>query len=244
FLSGSKNLTLNIGQAEIKRSRYFDRYYLLTSNLYNLISGKFDFGHSLVSVSPDTLFLDFEEVMSKKLPVKLDLTYTCKPQYQVYDSIRVIPDSINISGPSSMLDSIQSISSVATVLKDLDRNIESAVALKLPLKDERISYSANQVNVIIPVEKYTESTIEIPIAGLTTEAESTIRTFPEMVQITYQVAIKDFNLVRNDMFLATAAFDPVRDKGKNFIKVSIDRSPEFVRIVRVQPDKVEFLLQK
>ncbi len=46
------------------------------------------------------------------------------------------------------------------------------------------------------------------------------------------------------MFVLSASYDPGRDMEKTFLRVKTDQHPEYVRISRIHPDKVEFIIQK
>lgn len=244
FFSGHESVILNLKQADIRKSRYFDKYYILTDNLKDRISHRFDYDHDIMSIDPDTLFLEFEEIISKSVKIKTRINVSCKPQYQVYDSIIISPQEVIISGPSSVIDTIRNIYSISEDYTDLDKNLETMLALSLPLNDNKISYSETEVKLNVPVEKYTESSIELPVMGSSNDTAIRIRTFPESVQLTYQVAIKDYKLVKPDMFFISAYFDTEKDKEKKLIKVKVHKSPEFIKITRIHPDKVEFLIQK
>ncbi len=242
--SSSRAITVNLKAVDLKKSRYFDKYYILSSQLRNQISKRFDFDHNILSLYPDTLFLDFEEIITKTIPVLSRLEISCKPQYQVYDSLRLIPSEIMLSGPSTAIDTLSFIYTEARTFTSLDKSIETAVSLVLPFTDDQISYSETVVKALIDIEEFTESSIELPIHGFSDDSGIRIRTFPEKVHITYQVALKDYKLVQADMFFMSAFYDPKKDKEKNFLKVETDKNPAFIRITRISPEKVEFILQK
>lgn len=242
--SSSKAIRVNLKAADLKKSRYFDKYYILTSQLRNQVSNRFNFDHNILLLYPDTLFLDFEEIITRTIPVQSRLEISCKPQYHIYDSLRLIPSEIMVSGPSTIIDTLSFIFTEAKSFTDLDRSTETAISLILPFTDDKISYSETVVKALIDIEEFTESTIELPIHGLSDDTGIRIRTFPENVHITYQVALKDYNLVQADMFFMSAFYDPEKDKEKNFLKVRMDKSPDFIRITRLNPEKVEFILQK
>ncbi|MEN8224031.1 MAG: YbbR-like domain-containing protein [Bacteroidota bacterium] len=244
LFSGRKPVSVNLKQVELKKSRYFDRYYILTEHYLNKISENFDFSHDIISITPDTLFLEFEDIISRSLPVKAMISVECKAKFQIYDSIRVIPDGIMVSGPASIIDTLAYIPSRAMNFSDLDQTFETMLPLSLPVADDKISYSQSEVKLIIPVEKYTESTIEIPVSCLPVDTATVVRTFPETVQLTYQVAIRDYNLVNAGMFRLSVIYDSKKDREKKFLKVKVDESPEHIKITRIHPDRLEFLIQK
>lgn len=243
YFSGRKSISINFNQLEPKRSRYFDRYYILSEQLRNQVSQEFDFTHNIISITPDTLYLDFEEITSNALHVDPQIELSFKPQYRQYDSLVITPHTVMVSGPSSIIDTLDRIKTVFKSFSNLDETTESMLELEYPVIHEKVKYSESKVKLLIPVEEYTESNIELEIFGMTDDSGIRIRTFPEKANLTYQIAIKDFNLVKPEMFRLEATYDPEKDAGKNFLKIKVTESPDFVLIKKITPERVEFIIQ-
>jgi len=244
YFSGFGDLDINLNQADLRLSRYFDRYYILTELVRSEISSRFEFEHDLISLSPDTIYLDLEDIVSRSLPVQADISLDFKPQYMLYDSIVISPASIMVSGPASHIDTLTCIYTERQSFSALDMDKEFNILIQPPVKSDEIRYSESSVKVFIPVQQFTESSIELPVTGISNDTGiESIRTFPETVQLTYQVALKDYQLVKSEMFSLQALYNPGKDIEKTFLKVRVDKSPDFVRITRIQPDKVEFIIQ-
>lgn len=243
YFSGYSPLKINLNQAETRKSRFFDKYYILTNTFRNQVSGRFDFAHSVLGIYPDTLYLNFEEIITKSLPVKARIDVSCKPQFLVYDSIRLVPDKVQISGPASIIDTMTFIPTEKKSYTDLDQNLETLISLNPGVKNNKISLNYKQVKIIVPVEEFTESIIEIPVTGTAEDPDITLRTFPRSVLVTYKIALKDYELVKPEMFSLSVNYDEERDKGKNLLRVRVDESPDFIRITRINPAKVEYLIQ-
>jgi hypothetical protein len=245
YVSGPGKINVNLNQVDLKMSRYFEKYYILSSQLRPQLAERFDFEYTLTKLSPDTIYLDLEDIISKSLPVKPGIVVSCKPQYMIYDSIVSIPSEIMVSGPASVIDTLNYISTVERTISDLDQNTEISIPILVPVQDRKVNYSETEVKLIIPVEQFTESSVDLEVIGKSEDTGiQSIRTFPENVTLTYRVAIKDYDLVKPEMFELSVSYDPQKDMDKTFLKVRIDKSPDFVRITRVNPDKVEFIIQK
>lgn len=243
YFSGYSPLNINLNQAEPRKSRYFDKYFILTNTFRNQVSNRFDFAHSVLGISPDTLYLNFEEIITKSLPVKARIDVSCKPQFLVYDSILLIPDKVNISGPASIIDTMTFVPTEKKSYADLDQTLETFISLKPGVINRKVSLNYKQVKIIIPVEEFTESVIEVPVTGTAENPEISIRTFPRSVRVTYKVALKDYELVKPEMFSLSVNYNEIKDKGKNLLIVRVDESPDFIRITRINPAKVEYLIQ-
>lgn len=245
YLSPRGHIIAGLNELELKKSRYFDRYYILTRQLRGQVEMRFDFEHELLSIEPDTIFLYLEDVISKSLPVLPNIQVGCKAAFMLYDSVQCKPDRIMVSGPASMIDTLDGIKTMARSFTRLDQNTEATIPLILPVKNKKIQYSDKEVKVIIPVEEFTESIVKIPVNGISEDSGyEKIRTFPAEVELTYRVALKDFQRVKAEMFQATALYTPELDKDKTFLKVRIKNSPDFVHISRIDPERVEFIIEK
>ena len=96
------------------------------------------------------------------------------------------------------------------------------------------------MEISLSVEKYTESTIKIPIVNTVNEYK--IKTYPDFVIVTYLVTLENFNRVNEEMF--TASVNIEENNNSNRLKVHLIRKPSFVRITRIEPEEVEYLLLK
>ncbi|MEE4257218.1 MAG: YbbR-like domain-containing protein [Bacteroidales bacterium] len=245
YFSRKDKITVNLRQADLRRSRYFDKYYFLTEQFSTEISSRYDFDHTLLGISPDTIYLDLEEIISRRLPVRVNVDLEFKPQYMLYDSISVAPSEIMVSGPASIVDTLSVIYTEKQKFSGLGSNVTAVIPIIPPVRNKTVRYSETEVELNIAVEQFTESSIELPVNGITDDSGiSAIRTFPEKVEVTYRVALKDYPLVKPEMFRLTAFFNPEKDRGKTFLRVRAEKQPEFVRITRIEPDKVEFIIQK
>ncbi len=242
----SRHYPISVDLSNLKLKKYGTIYksYLLTSHVYNSIDRQIDFTDKLISISPDTLSFIFEDIIHKKIPIKSKLSISFKKQYKLYDSIKFVPDSIIISGPLSAIDTINYIETERKELNLLDKNKSLSLSLIKYRGKSKVTYSSDKVNVFIPVEKYTEANIELPIIVLNDNKEITIKTFPDIVNVTYLVALKDFTRIDSNMFLATVDYTKAAELNTQKLKINISHYPPFVEITKINPEKVEFIILK
>ena len=214
---------------------------LNTSDFSGGILNRLNLSEKMVSVSPETIEINFESLAKKKVKVIPELTLGFEKMYQLVDSIRISPDSVEVAGS---MDVINQINSISTVKKDIP-NINKDMSLKVPLDKSALSPGATlypeKVNIDIIVEKYTEASITIPISVVENDTMK-IKTFPENVELTYLVSLKNFSRVDADMFLVGIDFSDRSIPGK--LNVTVINAPTFVKITKVDPEKVEYLMFK
>jgi hypothetical protein len=110
-------------------------------------------------------------------------------------------------------------------------------------KEKNISVSPKKIVSYLKVEKFTESNIEIPINHNAAKINKSIKLFPDKVNVSYMVALKDYKRVNESMFRAVVDFTKLDLKSaENKVKVEISKFPSFVKINKIDPEKVEFII--
>ena len=106
-----------------------------------------------------------------------------------------------------------------------------------------VEFSTKKVVVKVPVEKFTEGTLELPVEVLNLPEQYVIKTFPEKVKITYLVGLSNYEKVNADQFSLLAYFDK-KDANASSLKLKLVKFPEVVRNPKIETDKVEYILRK
>jgi hypothetical protein len=212
-----------------------------TTEIAGNIIHKLNISDELVDISPKNLYFRFEPLSRKKVRVVNAINPMFKKQFQLADSMVITPDSVNIIGPEKVISGIQEVYTEPIAIENIDENKTVTVNLSDPLGDQPVFVNPEKVEVFIPVEKYTEGVIEIPVAENVNE-NLKIKTFPEKVRVTYTVALKDFNRVSAEMFLATIPYKPGLESAR--LPVNLVRKPNFINVVNIEPEMVEYLVLK
>lgn len=102
-----------------------------------------------------------------------------------------------------------------------------------------MSHSTAQIN--IAVDKFTEGEIEVPI--FVKNAPKGINIFPKKVKVIYKVGLQNFNDITSDLFIVEC--DYLQSKKEiNYLIPKIKDIPKTVDLVRIVPEKVDFLIYK
>jgi YbbR domain-containing protein len=161
----------------------------------------------------------------------------------VYGDIRFDPDSVVLRGPEDVL---ENISYVTLGLLD-DKNLEKTTQKDLPVMLDRqydyITARPDEVRVTIPVEKFTEGNIEVPVS-IIADTSIQIRLFPDAVKISYLVALKDYPQVTPGMFKAVANFNDIDIEKEKEVRIRVTESPSTIKMTRIEPEKAEFIIKK
>jgi YbbR domain-containing protein len=192
-------------------------------------------------IQPDTLFLSFFNRGSKKVPVRLDLDLGFQKQYYFTDSIHIQPDSITISGPITRLDSIHSIYTEQLKLRDVNKS--ASYTLKLIQNDSALAYEPSSVDVRLSVDQFTEVVFDIPIRVEHLLSSDSLDIFPNTIQLSCLVALKNFSQLKPSSFIVAAdAFD-LRNSRTKSLKLYLRQAPDYVKNVQLKPESVEFIIR-
>ncbi len=134
--------------------------YYTRSSLRPLISDQLD-GLELNYVITDTLFINIEEKVVKKLKVQVDsFGLSLKENYRLVSPIVSNPDTIEVIGPKSIMSRMNLYVWVDMTKNNIDENYDDNVRFLLP-DDKLVATNPKEINLKFDVEKF--SSVEMPI---------------------------------------------------------------------------------
>ncbi|PWK77904.1 YbbR-like protein [Mucilaginibacter oryzae] len=216
-------------------------YVVLSSQLKQINAGK-EGVSQIISIDPDTLYFDFSNRLVKKVPVELVTGIVYQKQFAISGNITVKPAYVTVSGPVERLKDITSWKTDSLKLTGINETINTRVNLQ-PSKEGNLNVYPRSVQAIIPVDEFTEKTLEIPVKLLHNNYAD-VKVFPQKVKITFTTSLSRYPDMDEDLFEATADLDLWRDKGYSTLPVKLIRVPPFCKIVKVEPGNIDFIITK
>jgi len=227
-----------------KKDSYF--YYFATSERLHKIENQLLDQTSIIKVSPDTICFNFSNKVSKMVPVKPKVSIGFEKQYQLEDSIEVIPRMVRITGTKEMLDKINYIETQSLVLENVDKSVSRQLDLVKGDDAGKVELSTRSVAINVKVEKYTEGSIELAVGVENLPAGYDLKTFPDKVTLKYRVAYNDYDKISADLLQASVDYTKIAN-GSNKLKVEIIKSPSRyldAKTFKITPEKVEYIIRK
>ena len=238
-------MLLDLGNLSLQRKGDLYYGYVLSSRKARLITDQLPVGVEVISIEPDTLRFVFEKSYSKNVAVRPDISLQFAKQYNLYDSISFKPDSVKVSGRKSIVDTIRYIDTRHKSYSNLKEAVTEKISLIKPESNPPVYLSTDSVLVSLKVEKFTEARIEVPVTLMFGDAKKSIyRTYPEKVTITCLIAMKDYNRLDPSLFSVVSAVDDLSGFEGRRIPVRVDQAPKFVKVMKIEPEKVEYLIIK
>ena len=107
-----------------------------------------------------------------------------------------------------------------------------------------ITIYPRSTEVTIPVGELTEKIIEVPIKIVNGSKYISVRTVPSKISLTVMVPLKDFVKWTASDFEAVVDLQNWEDKHIKSLPVKVTKIPDFVQLVKVDPQNVDFFVRK
>jgi hypothetical protein len=242
YLTIKNPVMVNLEELYIRKDPVSGKNYFLSSQVRQQVLNQLDAADQLLAIRPDTVFFRLDKVIEVEVPVKANLNLQFRKQYQLYDSVKITPSLVSIRGPESLIDTIDMLMTVRKDLEELDRTTELALALDKPFDNDLVSYSVDEVELSIPVEEFTEAVIERPVSVQGFNPAQRIKTFPEMVQVKYIVALKDYQRVDPANFKVFASPDTSNMNHNSRLRITRTECQAFVKITSIDPSELDYII--
>jgi hypothetical protein len=215
-------------------------FYILSSVARTSIAGQLGADINIIDIEPDTLFFNFTETISRSLPVRPEVDLGFQQQFMLKGNISAEPDSVTVSGPASIIDTMKFVPTQLLSLKNLNESVYKEVRIQ---DFDLLSYSFNEALVHIPVEQFTEAKIKVSLEIINIPEGMKMKTFPSDITVSYLVALSDYEKVNTQQFNAIVDYESIVE-GQSRLEVSLLKQPELVRAVRFYPVAVDFLIER
>lgn len=210
-----------------------------TQNLISRISNQVSSEITITDITPQVLTLIFDSLETKMVPVEVNIKTDFKSQFYQKGAIAASPESIQISGPTSVLDTIQYLKTEFTEIKGIDSDIEKKLKVNHP---ENTDISHEKITMQLPVERFTEKEINLPVQVKNKPEGMNIKLFPSEVKVSFLVGMSDYENITAADFRAFVDYNEA-DYDTETLEVNIESKPSFIQMRRISPQVVEFLVE-
>ena len=236
-------LRINPPAIEVSLKPLNSRSFVLLSEQLNQINEQLETSHKVKSIYPDTLFFDFSKRFSKKVPVKLVSDLSFARQYGISNQIKLTPTYINISGSQEELEKIKDWETDTLKLKNVVSSVSSYLNFKKNIKSN-VGVYPNRVGVYVPVDEFTEKTLTIPVSIINNQEYNDVKLYPKKVKVTFMVALSSYTQFDEDFIEAFVDLNEWKIMKHQKLNVKFSLFSEYCKLVKTEPDKLDFIVNK
>lgn len=220
-----------------------NRNFILFSEQLYSVNNQLETSQKIISIKPDTLYFDFSKRTVKRVPVKLVSNLNFEKQYGISSAINISPYYVTVSGPLQELDKITYWQTDSLILDHIKNAVKTRVAMKQS-NFKNVSIFPANVEVKIPVDEFTEKTVEVPLKILNNKDYVNIKLLPKKVKLTFLVALSSYEQVNEDFIDAVVDLEEWKTLKHPQLLVKLIRFPDYCRIIKIEPAKVDFIIEK
>ncbi len=191
-------------------------------------------------INYDFILLSMDGLDQKRVPVQLKSDLSFAPQHQLKDSILIQPDSVDIAGPPTLLDSLQSWPTEILKIRELKNSFNTTLPLVQPQNLE-LKLNPKEVTAAAEVEQNTQKDLFIPVQVL--NGPDSLNIFPQNIRISCIVGLSNFDRLSSSDFTLEANFSQVsQNSTNNTLPIYLSKTPAFVKQVKLDKESVEYFL--
>ncbi len=239
---GWKLVTLNIGaESEYLVSVESDSG-LKYANLYNnLADNRWILSETeVIDIKPDTIAFFVERIVSKIVPVVVDLSLEFKPGYGLASNISVAPDSVIVSGPLSIMKDLKEISTIRKSMFALDN--KKVVNINLP-KKTGITYNNNLIEVVLDVQRIVDKQFDdIPVDVLDVPQDISVVLLPNTVGCSVRGGVNVLGNLNEDKFKAYLFYSDIVSDTMGSVIPHMEL-PENTSLLFIKPERVRYIIK-
>lgn len=204
---------------------------------------KLDFNGRVLSVQKDTLKLKLDVNLAKKVPIDIIGQVKYATGYGSDKGLMVVPDSVVVSGPQRIVDTIRNIKTSRLELEGLNTDYRSQLELDTVGLTKKISIYPKEVQAEVMVSKFTEGSQKIPITLQNVPEDKKITIFPKEVTVVYRVGLDHYNEITTIDFKVVADYNKTSEES-SYLILELIAAPESVHDVRLQDKQVQYVILK
>ncbi len=217
------------------------KHYIVVSNRQGQISSQLNSELVLLGFSPDTLFFKLSPVITKEVYVEPKIKITFVSQHMQAGKIKVTPEKVSLKGPSSVLDTINKLYTYPITFQRVSDNIETVADVAAV---EGVAVFPRKVKISVPVDKFTETRLNVPVECINIPQGYEVKFSPDEVVIVCNVTVSKYYILRPEHFRVVCDYSELMANNTSRTRVSVERYPDFVGRVQVEPRYVDFVIIK
>lgn len=164
-------------------------------------------------------------------------------QYGLAGTPRLEPDTVWLYGDSASLAKVGCLATQPSEIYGIRDSGYCPLLLDTAWRRySNLRCSHDTLRLFIPVERYVEKTISVPVTFRCSDQQVRVHLYPERVDVSLWVSKANYGKLYDDMVEAVAEYDPAAPE--SVLPVRITRFPAFARVKQVSPSTLQYVIIK
>jgi hypothetical protein len=195
----------------------------------------------VVMISPEEVSCAIERLSYKKVPIVDNVSIGLEAGYGLVSKVRLIPDSVKISGPKSLIHVLKSIETERVEFDNSNENISTKLNLK-PIK--YVNFENNKTIIEFDVQKIVDKTFKnVKVKVVNVPNLRDLDLFPPAIDVTLRGGLQNLGIQTSDDITAVVDFNDAFRDTIGFVKPKIT-IPEFSTLINAQPNTLNYIIKQ
>jgi hypothetical protein len=194
----------------------------------------------LIQISPSLYNLKYSRMSSKWVNIAPQTFIQLRPGYLGEENIKVIPDSVLVHGPKSILDTLKKIQTLDFKKSDVHKVIDKKIGFK---SISGLKFENNQTRLYWPVLQYSEKTLKITIKIINLPSGVKIKLFPPQVSLRVTLPLSLVSTLEEADFFIAVDYNDIENK-PSVLELKLLKQPTSVKKTIWDPKSVNYLIRK
>ncbi len=198
---------------------------------------------SIVGAYPDTLSIDFDNISTKYIKIRNNISVNLKEGYEIVGTPKITPDSVKLTGAYSVLSKIKYISTERKTFK----NINSDLSVDIPLSDSLgnlIKIEPKVVKVFYKIELAAEKKFDdLSVTINHVPADKEVLLIPPNLTISLRGGVDLLTKVTPGDFKITIDYDLIEKDTLGSVTPEIE-VPDYLTVINYSPQKFQYIIKR
>ncbi|MDH6534510.1 YbbR-like domain-containing protein [Parabacteroides sp. 52] len=196
---------------------------------------------TLIGFDPAHIHLNYSKQAEKEIPVRFDGNISPAAGFQQSGDLLISPSVVQAYAADVVLDTLKEVKTVFTHISKADKTMTRIISLQ---KTEGIVYNPESVSITIPIEEFTDKTLDIPVIVSNIPDDYTVRLFPATVKVTCSVPLSRFKDLSEEQFFIQIPYIELEQNITGVMPIELTEKPDWVQSTTITPNKIEFILEQ
>lgn len=233
---------INLDDYQFEKGRNLNE--ILVDDFRNDIKKQLSDKIEINEITPKKIIVRLDDKVIKTLIVIPFYKLSFKNQYQLSDSVKVNPNTIEVSGPKHVLDTLNYIPTVFAEINNIEGLIQKTIKLDANfLVKNHLQAVNSEVDINIVTDRFTEYKLTLPIKIRNNPDSVDVSIIPENIEIKFMIPLSKISLLNPEEFNAIIDFNE-QSKIYKKLKVHLVKHPSFLKSITIKPANVEYVLKR
>lgn len=229
---------------DLREARTTAKGYFISPQAYrDQIEGQLGQGVGLLQIPADTIFMNFQQLQSKTVPVRVQASLDFAQNYMLDGAIRLEPSQVHLLGPPDEIDSILEVHTAPLSLNNVKEDFAIELSLEEAGKLTHTEFSEDRIQVSGKVFRFSETVLQLPVEVVNLPDGLNIQTFPEFVGVLCKGRVAGLkSLSAADFRLIADYTAPEAESGR--LMLTLAEQPDQVYEAQLLESSVEFIIRR